>query len=140
MFFTAVDQDSRFVKSLERADITVYEDGVKQEILTFQHDTDRPLSIALLIDISGSEKLKLAEEKAAARGFIETEAAARMIQGLATTNQTDVETARQELINSLGGIPMNRPGTANCNQVAVLQGHAWVQRIPQFRIIARRGS
>lgn len=44
-------------------------------------------------------------------GFIETEAAARMIQGLATTNQTDVETARQGLINSLGGIPMNRPGT-----------------------------
>lgn len=72
VFFTAVDQDSRFVKSLERADITVYEDGVKQEILTFQHDTDRPLSIALLIDISGSEKLKLAEEKAAARGFVDT--------------------------------------------------------------------
>lgn len=44
-------------------------------------------------------------------GFIETEAAARMIQGLAKTNQTDVETARQGLINSLGGIPMNRPGT-----------------------------
>lgn len=44
-------------------------------------------------------------------GFIETEAAARMIQGLAMTNQTDVETARQGLINSLGGIPMNRPGT-----------------------------
>ena len=44
-------------------------------------------------------------------GFIETEAAARMIQGLAMTNQTDVETARQGLIDSLGGIPMNRPGT-----------------------------
>lgn len=43
-------------------------------------------------------------------GFIETEAAARLIQGLAMTNQTDVETARQGLIDSLGGIPMNRPG------------------------------
>jgi VWFA-related protein len=71
VFFTAVDQDNRFVTSFERADVTVYEDGVKQEILAFQRDTDRPLSLALLIDISGSEKLKLAEEKAAARGFVD---------------------------------------------------------------------
>lgn len=44
-------------------------------------------------------------------GFIETEAAAGMIEGLAKTNNTDVEAARQGLIDSLGGIPMNRPGT-----------------------------
>jgi NAD(P)-dependent dehydrogenase (short-subunit alcohol dehydrogenase family) len=44
-------------------------------------------------------------------GFIETKAAARMIEGLAETNRTDLETARQSLIDSLGGIPMNRPGT-----------------------------
>ena len=44
-------------------------------------------------------------------GFIETKAAARMIEGLAETNRTDLETARQGLIDSLGGIPMNRPGT-----------------------------
>lgn len=44
-------------------------------------------------------------------GFIETDAAARTIEGLAKTNQTDIETARQGLIDSLGGIPMNRPGT-----------------------------
>lgn len=44
-------------------------------------------------------------------GFIETEAAARMIEGLAKSNRTDIETATQGLIDSLGGIPMNRPGT-----------------------------
>jgi NAD(P)-dependent dehydrogenase (short-subunit alcohol dehydrogenase family) len=43
-------------------------------------------------------------------GFIETEAAARMIHNLAETAGTDTETARQELIESLGGIPMGRPG------------------------------
>ena len=43
-------------------------------------------------------------------GFIETEAAARMIEGLAKTNRTDLKAARQGLIDSLGGIPMNRPG------------------------------
>ena len=43
-------------------------------------------------------------------GFIETEAAARMIDGLAETARTDLETARQQLIESLGGIPLGRPG------------------------------
>jgi NAD(P)-dependent dehydrogenase (short-subunit alcohol dehydrogenase family) len=43
-------------------------------------------------------------------GFIETEAAGRMIEGLAETAKTDLETARRELMESLGGIPLNRPG------------------------------
>lgn len=43
-------------------------------------------------------------------GFIETEATARMIDTLAETAGTDLETARQGLIESLGGIPMGRPG------------------------------
>jgi NAD(P)-dependent dehydrogenase (short-subunit alcohol dehydrogenase family) len=45
-------------------------------------------------------------------GFIETQAASRMIAGLAETAGTDLETARQGLMDSLGGIPMNRPGRA----------------------------
>ncbi|HEU4767394.1 MAG TPA: SDR family oxidoreductase [Pyrinomonadaceae bacterium] len=43
-------------------------------------------------------------------GFIETEAAARMIDGLAESSGTDLEAARQGLIESLGGIPLGRPG------------------------------
>ena len=34
-----------------------------------------------------------------------------MIEGLAETNRTDLETARKGLIDSQGGIPTNRPGT-----------------------------
>ena len=70
VFFSAVDKDTRFFTSLERNDVNVYEDGIKQEISTFQHQTDRPLSIALLIDISGSEKNALTQEKAAAKSFV----------------------------------------------------------------------
>ena len=43
-------------------------------------------------------------------GLIETEAAARMIHGLAETAGTDLEIARQKLVESLGGIPLGRPG------------------------------
>ncbi len=43
-------------------------------------------------------------------GFIETDAAAKLIQQLAENSGTDISTARQDLIDSLGGIPMGRPG------------------------------
>ena len=71
VFFSAVDKDNRFMTSFERSDVTVYEDGVRQEILTFQKSTDRPLSLALLLDISGSEKRTLIEEKIAAKSFLD---------------------------------------------------------------------
>jgi NAD(P)-dependent dehydrogenase (short-subunit alcohol dehydrogenase family) len=43
-------------------------------------------------------------------GFIETEAAERLIERLAKNAGTDIDTARQGLMDSLGGIPMGRPG------------------------------
>lgn len=43
-------------------------------------------------------------------GFIETKATAGFIQNIAEAAGTDVAAARQSLIDSLGGIPMNRPG------------------------------
>jgi NAD(P)-dependent dehydrogenase (short-subunit alcohol dehydrogenase family) len=43
-------------------------------------------------------------------GFIETEAAANLIQRMAEKSGINIETARKELIDSLGGIPMGRPG------------------------------
>jgi VWFA-related protein len=49
----------------------VLEDGVPQSLFTFQRETDRPLSIAFLIDVSISEERTLPDEKAAARTFIE---------------------------------------------------------------------
>jgi len=45
-----------------------------------------------------------------APGFIETTAAARMIERLAADTGTGIQAARQTLIDSLGGIPMGRPG------------------------------
>ncbi len=71
VLFTAVDRQRRFVTNIRREDIEVYEDGVRQEIFTFQRETDRPLSLALLIDTSNSQERTLPEEKAAARSFVD---------------------------------------------------------------------
>jgi NAD(P)-dependent dehydrogenase (short-subunit alcohol dehydrogenase family) len=47
---------------------------------------------------------------AVAPGFIETTAAEGLIARLAENAGTDFDTARQRLMDSLGGIPMGRPG------------------------------
>ena len=71
LFFTATDKTNRYVTTLQQNDIRVLEDGVPQTLFTFQRETDRPLSIAFLIDVSISEERTLPDEKAAARTFIE---------------------------------------------------------------------
>ena len=72
VFFTAADKQKRFVSTLKREDIRILEDGVPQEIFAFQQNSELPLSLAILIDCSGSEERTLPEEKVAARAFLET--------------------------------------------------------------------
>src|SRR5678815_5582696 len=69
--FTAMDKERRFVTTLKAEDLRVLEDGVPQQLFTFQQETNRPLAIAFLIDVSRSQELTLGDEKGAARGFIE---------------------------------------------------------------------
>ena len=72
LLFTAVDKNNHFITTLRQEDIRVLEDGLPQQVFTFQRETDRPLSIAILIDVSASEEATLPEEKGAARSFVET--------------------------------------------------------------------
>jgi VWFA-related protein len=72
LLFTATDKNRRFITTLRQEDIRVLEDGVPQKLFTFQRETDRPLAVALLIDISASEERTLSQEKGAARTFVET--------------------------------------------------------------------
>jgi VWFA-related protein len=69
--FTATDKDRRFITTLRAEDVRVLEDGIPQTLFTFQRETDRPLAIAFLIDVSRSQESTLPDEKAAARSFIE---------------------------------------------------------------------
>jgi Ca-activated chloride channel family protein len=71
IFFTAADNNKRFISNLRKEDIRVLEDGQPQEIFSFQQNIDLPLSIAILIDTSRSEERTLPDEKAAARSFVE---------------------------------------------------------------------
>ncbi len=70
--FTAVDRDRHFVTSLRQEDVRVFENDVPQTITVFQRETDRPLSLAILIDTSASQEGVLGEEKRAAVVFVDS--------------------------------------------------------------------
>jgi VWFA-related protein len=70
ILLTAIDKNRRFVTNLSEGDVRVLEDGVPQQLLAFQRETDLPLSLAILIDISASQEGVLLDEKEAARTFI----------------------------------------------------------------------
>jgi Ca-activated chloride channel homolog len=72
VLLTATDKQNRMITTLRAEDLRVLEDGVPQKLFTFQRETDRPLSLAFLIDVSASEERTLPDEKAAARAFIES--------------------------------------------------------------------
>jgi VWFA-related protein len=69
--FTAVDKDRRFVTTLQQNDLRVKENGVEQQITLFERETDRPLSIVILVDRSRSQERTLPEEKRAAQKFVD---------------------------------------------------------------------
>ena len=64
------DREGRYIPGLKKADFTLYQNGVEQNIALFE-TYDEPLNIALLLDTSGSAKESLAQIKAAAADFIE---------------------------------------------------------------------
>lgn len=72
VFFTAADKHKRFISTLKREDVRVLEDGLAQEIFTFQKSLELPLSLAILIDTSRSEERVLPELKSAAQLFLES--------------------------------------------------------------------
>jgi Ca-activated chloride channel family protein len=51
---TVKDPSGNLVGTLPKEDFTILDNGVPQQISVFEHHTEQPLSIALLIDTSGS--------------------------------------------------------------------------------------
>lgn len=70
IFASVWDKKSNaFVTNLTRNDFSILEDTKTQEIQNFSHETNTPLTIALLVDTSQSVAPKLKFEQAAATNF-----------------------------------------------------------------------
>lgn len=67
--FNVTDKKNRYINDLSKDDIEVLEDSKGQEVFSFERQTDLPITIAMLIDISGSQEYTLPEEIAAGQRF-----------------------------------------------------------------------
>ena len=65
---SVMDRDGRFVSNLKKEDFTVLENGVEQSIAFFEA-TEKPFTVALLLDTSASTHFRLSEIKEAAIAF-----------------------------------------------------------------------
>jgi len=64
------DSKGQLVGSLNKPDFTVFDCGVKQEVAVFEHHTALPLSVSVLIDISGSTATNLPYEVTSITKFL----------------------------------------------------------------------
>jgi hypothetical protein len=71
LWLSATDKQGNFITELDREDFHVYEDGKEQEILDFYRE-DRPITLGILLDSSGSMREKLNEVHEAASAFVDT--------------------------------------------------------------------
>jgi Ca-activated chloride channel family protein len=59
---TVKDGSGQLVGSLERGDFQIFDNGVPQELKVFEHHTEQPLSISVMIDTSASTGIDLRYE------------------------------------------------------------------------------
>ncbi len=62
---TVQDKSGKYINDLDQEDFAVYENNAEQAITYFKHDFDAPISLTVLLDVSGSMDLqdKLRESK-----------------------------------------------------------------------------
>lgn len=69
LFTVKAKKGGQLIPNLEKGDFTVYEDGKQQTIQRFSRETDLPLTLGLLIDISASQERLIDIEREAASAF-----------------------------------------------------------------------
>src|ERR1700690_126423 len=72
VLFIATDRHGKFVRNLNQNDFSIFDDHKPVEsIIAFRRETDLPIELGLLMDVSGSVQGRFAFEKEAATGFLQ---------------------------------------------------------------------
>jgi VWFA-related protein len=69
LYFAVRSKQNALVNNLSQTDFDLSEDGAKQTIKYFTRDTDLPLTIGLLVDVSNSQRNLIEIERRAANSF-----------------------------------------------------------------------
>jgi VWFA-related protein len=69
IYFTVRNKANGLVGNLQKDDFEIYENGKKQDVKFFARETDLPLTIGLLVDVSPSQRNLIGIERRAASQF-----------------------------------------------------------------------
>jgi VWFA-related protein len=72
VLFSVTDKQNRYLNELKQDEIEILENGQPQPIFTFKREFDLPLTMAILVDVSGSEQYTLPLLKDAGGRFVES--------------------------------------------------------------------
>jgi VWFA-related protein len=72
VLFSVQDKQNRYLNDLKQEDIQILENGQPQDIFTFKRELDLPLTMAILVDVSGSERFTLPHLKDAGGRFVDS--------------------------------------------------------------------
>ena len=67
--FNVTDKQNRYINELTKDDVEVLEDSKPQQVFSFEKQTDLPITIAMAIDISGSQQWTINDERTAGQRF-----------------------------------------------------------------------
>src|SRR5260370_27368901 len=66
---TVMDRNGRYIANLRKEDFPIYEDGVEQTVANFA-SIEKPFTVALMLDVSGSTQSQRAQIREAANTFV----------------------------------------------------------------------
>lgn len=127
VYFVVHDKHGGLVPDLPKDDFQVYDNGKLQTIKTFRKDTDRPLTLGLMVDTSPSQTRVLGDEKEAGAEFIRQVLTPKDEAFLISFSQEvsldqDTTSDKQALIRTLDKEKIVCPQAANAGIPGVGQG------------------
>jgi len=72
VLFSVQDKQNRYFNDLKQEDVQILENGQPQDIFTFKRELDLPLTMAILVDVSGSEQFMLPQLKDSGGRFVDS--------------------------------------------------------------------
>ena len=71
VLFSVQDKQNHYLNDLKQEEIQIFENGQPQDIFTFKRELDLPLTMAILVDVSGSEQFTLQYLKDSGGRFVD---------------------------------------------------------------------
>src|SRR5262252_1656355 len=72
VLFSVQDKQNHYLNDLKQEDVQILENGQPQDIFTFKRELDLPLTMAILVDTSGSEEYMLPQLKDSGGRFVDS--------------------------------------------------------------------